>query len=239
MSEYLKGFTTPFVESVNVSDILEKGEVIDARALREFLIEARRFLITEPGPNLARRQEYEPEWISWWINYLGLFEREGQNDFVPSEKFTRLEKIADVLRSNNLTSGVLFMGGGEGHEGHRHAVDWMGEKVSKKILLFDQEINWTSKERGVSFLPLSVRISMWNYHLGVDFISIMPLRDTDTDLSEHYGEVFRIVRADYCFATEGDPFADEKRRRGRQASFTLIPKLDVLSTTMRVKKLFP
>ena len=129
--------------------------------------------------------------------------------------------------------------GGEGHPGHRHAVDWMAKYVRVKILLLDKDEYLEGKKRGGPFLPLEVRLSMWSHHYGVDILSVMSSKQSTSSQAEHYGEIFALIGADYCFVTEEDPNADEKRSRGRRASFTLIPRLDVPSTTDMVTKLIP
>jgi hypothetical protein len=71
------------------------------------------------------------------------------------------------------------------------------------------------------------------------YVTVIPLRPADVSLSVHCGQVATAIGAQYSFATEGDPDADEKRARGLPVDFTLIPRIQSASTTEAVRKLFP
>lgn len=234
MSEYLGGFNSNLFENWHWQEMVEKNQVIDPVTLRSCLQEAFIYLTTEPGPNLERRKQLAPTWLGWWIRHL-----KNKTETSNVATIASLETIPVILGKDlQKPSGVLFVGGGEGHGGHRWAVNWMMRFV-KPVLLFEQENYFKDKERGEQFLPLEVRLSMWSYYESNMIISVLPQRDEEISLTDHYQPIFDKTGADYCFAAEGDPYGGEKRSRGKQARFTLIPYLPVPSTTDRVQKLFP
>jgi hypothetical protein len=250
-SEYLKHFESPLLEGISWEEMIEEGKAIEPHRLRQYLIEANEYLIKTPGPNQGTRAQQAPSWLGYWINYL---ERNyGKHDlskekFVKSTKLKKLENIGKELQQNKgllelNISGLLFMGGGEGHPGHRNAVDHMRQNVNQVVLLFEQEEFLKSKARGGSFLPLEVRLSMWNYFPSVRYIGVTPKKPENVSFSEHYQNVFNITKADYCFVTEGDPNEFEKSHRGKFADFVIIPHLSefenqlLFQTTDRVHKL--
>jgi hypothetical protein len=231
MSEYFKQFGLELVKGSSWQEILESGEPIDRKTLSEFLIRANEFLTTEPGPHLAQRREHSTDWLTWWIEYI---------------KVARIDRRAALLLPINrirryvdpdTPSGVLFAGGLEGHSGHLWAVNWM-LSFTKPILLFEQDEYLAGKDRQTPFLPLAVRISMWSHYKPDLIISVLPQRNPALPESDHYKTLFDATGADYCFVTEGDPNQEEKRARGKDANFTLIPNLFTPRTTERVQKLF-
>ncbi|MBI2066000.1 hypothetical protein HYT60_00640 [Candidatus Woesebacteria bacterium] len=231
MSEYLKRFGLELIKSYGWQEILESGEPIDRKTLSEFLIRANEFLTTEPGPHLAQRREYSTDWLKWWIEYIKV----AGTDRRPA-LLLPINRIRRSVDPGN-PSGVLFAGGLEGHRGHRWAVDRMLSFV-KPILLFEQDEYLAGKERQASFLPLEVRLSMWSHYRPDLMISVLPQRNPAVTESEHYKALFEATGADYCFATDGDQFAEQKMARGKPASFTLIPYINTEPTTFRVQKLF-
>lgn len=232
MTEYLKEFNTEIISNYKWQDMLEENRPVKPLALKYFLGQAERFVTTEPGPNLQVRRDSAPDWLGWWNMFL---------EFAETEKNKRailapLNRVNLAVEDNS--AGVLFVGGAEGHGGHRMAVDWVSSYV-KPILLFEQDGYLKVKEREKPFLPLGVRFSMWSYYNPDLVISVIPKKEQGMSDKEHYQEVFNKTGAEYCFATEGDPNQGEKRRRGKQAYFTLVPYLDVPSTSLRVKRLLP
>lgn len=249
--EYLKGFESPLLKGITWEQMVEERKVINPNLLKQILIEANQWLTTEPGPHLEDRQEGAKEWLEWWISYLEKFCDANKlttgEKLIPSKKLLPLEDMSQEMsfeRAMGETAGVLFMGGGEGHEGHRFAVSYMKQCVGKVVLLFEQEEYIQQKERGGSFLPLKVRLSMWSYFEKTDYISVIPQREENENLSFHYQNIFTQTNANYCFATEGDPYLLEKINRGEYAPFLVIPALTnrvtrtiVPRTTERVQKL--
>jgi len=230
MSEYLKQFGLELIKSFSLQEILESGEPIDRKTLSEFLTRANQFLTTEPGPHLTQRREYSTDWLKWWVEYIkvaGIDRRPAL--LLP---INRIRRYIDP----DTRSGVLFAGGLEGHRGHLWAVNWMLSFV-KPILLFEQDEYLAGKDRQAPFLPLAVRISMWSRYSPDLTISVLPQRNPAVTESEHYKALFDATGADYCFVTEGDPHQEEKRARGKDANFTLIPNLFTPRTTERVQKL--
>ena len=145
------------------------------------------------------------------------------------------ESVSALKESH--TSGVLFAGGLEGHVGHRFAVDWLQLHVASSVILFEQDQYLEGKARGAAFLPLEAWASMWSYYSPHLIISVLPPKSSDISDKDHYQRLFNLTGADYCFADESDPNRDEKRARGKPASFTLIPHYPTLRTTFRVQKL--
>jgi len=231
MSEYLKQFGSELIKSYSWQEILESGEPIDRKTLSEFLIRANHFLTTEPGPHLTQRREYSTDWLKWWVAYIKV---------AGTDKRPALLLPVNRIRSYvdpDTPSGVLFAGGLEGHPGHLWAVKWMLFFV-KPVLLFEQDEYLAGKDRQAPFLPLEVRLSMWSHYSPDLTISVVPQRNPAVTESGHYKSLFDATGADYCFVTDGDPFAEQKMARGKPASFTLIPNLLTPRTTERVQKLF-
>jgi hypothetical protein len=239
------------VSTTSWQEILGSGKPINAAILREYLLDSYLHLITEPGPNLDLRIELElsENWLTYWVDYLKAFEHHqdlNHAHIVPFEKLSEVIKVekenAKVIKvpedGGGASSGVLFVGGLEGHEGHRLAVDWMLRHVNVPVVLFEQDEYFSVKERKRPYLPLEVRLSMWSYYNRNLFMSVLPLKEEGVSDREHYQNLFDRVYADFCFATSGDPHEEEKRGRGKEAYFTLIPYRNVPRTTLRVQKLF-
>lgn len=223
------------MEGITVLDMLQAGRILSPGTLSLELQDAYRHLISEPGPHLSQRRETAEKWLPWWINYLHSLPSPVA-PLVPSPKIMALDSvIADG------DAGILFVAGAEGHEGHRFASHWMKRHVKKTIWLFEEDAYLQQKERGGSFLPLEVRLSMWSHHPDIDTVSVTPLADRQEfpDLSTFYRYIFDRTGAGYCFATEDDPNLESKRLRGKPAWFTRIPSLPVPGTTQRVEKLMP
>lgn len=234
MAEYLSQFRPDIRERISLEEMIADGKVYEPAKIGEVLKQAREFLMNEAGPNLARRQISTPKWLNWWIDYLSGIPKDSPN----KRKIFPLEELHEQILKTT-TSGVLFAAAAEGHPGHRFAVNWMRTWVDSVILLLEQDPYLALKEREFPFLPLDIRLSMWNWHQGVDFLSVLPAVDPEISASDHYARIFTAVGADYCFATRGDPHLEEKMGRGKRAWFTTIPYLPILSTTQRVERLMP
>lgn len=232
MTEYLQRFGKDIVEGKRWEEMLENNTAIERPDLIYFLREANYHLINEPGPNRETRATFAPDWIGWWIDHLSKV----GNHNTENATLVPFNSIKLNIRDSSPT-GVLFVGSGEGHGGHRAAIDWMRLFVKPTMLFEQNESEWLQKKGRVPFLPLEVRLSMWSYYRPDLVISVLPKKDKVIVESDHYQNLFDETGADYCFTTEGDPNQEEKRARGKPASFTLIPYLDVPSTTFRVQKL--
>lgn len=230
MSEYLSHFEKDGVNFPSWREILETGEPIDRKTLLDFLTSAKEYLTNEPGPHLAERRQYAYDWLNWWIAFMKAQDMRSRPALLlPIEQIRRYQ-------DPDTKTGVLFAGGMEGHRGHRQAINWMLGFV-KPILLLEQDDYLVSKARKSPFLPLSVRLSMWGYYSPDLRISVLPKRNPEVSERDHYQAIFDKTGADYCFATEGDPYQEEKRARGLPAGFTLIPYTPTAPTTDRVQRL--
>jgi len=239
------------VSSATWQEMLGSGKPFNAAILREYLLDSYLHLITEPGPNLDKRRELElsDSWLWFWVDYLEAFEHHQDFNHAHLVSFEKLAEAIKIEKENatvikvpedggGASSGVLFVGGLEGHEGHRLAVDWMLRHVNVPVVLFEQDEYFNIKERKKPFLPLQVRLSMWSYYNRNLFMSVLPLKEEGVSERRHYQNLFDRIDADFCFATSGDPHEEEKRGRGKEAYFTLIPYRNVPRTTLRVQKLF-
>lgn len=228
--EYLKGFSSDLLATVSWKTLLRRESPIEQKTLRQFLIEANNFLTTEPGPNLIRRRTFSDDWLGWWIRLLDSSKKPGQ--------ITQFEMVSGITQTRQSPKGVLFCGGLEGHRGHRWAVMWV-HSFTTPILLFEQDEYLEQKDRGGAFLPLAVRLSMWAYYSQDSIISVLPARRGGESDEIFYKRIFDQTGADYHFATEGDPYQEQKRARGKPANFTLIPMAPNPRTTDMVQKLMP
>lgn len=231
-AEFLQGFTSEKIKSWYWQEMLANNKIIKQDVLVDILTEASQFLVNTPGPNQETRIKQTPNWIGWWVEYLKA-EKYERGTLSPFEKIK--EKVAKIQKQDDC--GVLFAGGLEGHEGHRLAVSWMLHWVYP-VLLLEPDSYVQKKERGGRFLPLEVLLSMWAYFDPKTIISVLPEMPIGADESVYYQGLFDSTGAKYCFASEIDPLAGQKRARGENASFTLIKK-PVKRTTDMVEKLFP
>lgn len=229
MAEYLNEYGKDLIGDYNWQEMLSTGNPIDLLLLSHFLSQANYYLITEPGPNREQRAAAAHDWLGWWREHL----RDGKKN---RASLVPISEVASIIEGGG-PAGVLFMGGGEGHSGHRFAVERMS--LVRPVLLFEQDEYLKAKKREKPFLPLEVRLSMWSYFKPGLVISVTPEKAVGVSEKEHYQAVFDATGADYCFVTEGDPNQEEKRARGKQSPITLIPRVDTPSTTLRVQKLFP
>lgn len=226
--------------------MISEGVVFGPNRLREILRKARRLLETAPGPNLATRYELAQGWFSYWNQLISDKAEEmpdGQSPFVKSAKLMPVDNVVAYLAGSSYRhheSGVLFVAGAEGHEGHLHAAKWMTDHLGSwpcPIWVFEQNSYFAVKERGLPFLPLLVRLSMWHYYPGLRIITVAPERRAGVPEATHYQEIFDHLGATYCFAEELDPHRKEKVGRGEPAPFLVIPHLPVEATTTRVERL--
>jgi len=223
---YLTHFR-PDLLSGNVDEIVQAGRPQDKTTLIEYLGGALENLKTFPGPHLYYRSGHADDWIGWWVDFL-------EKDSVSGQLIT-FDKIKDSLIKGN-EYGVLFAGGMEGHRGHRFAVDHMLKYVCP-ILLLERDSYIESKPRGGPYLDLRARISMWaNYDPRI-IVSVLPEMPGGVNPNVHYKNLFDRTGADYCFASESDPYCWEKVARGKPALFTVIPSVSIQSTTNKAEGL--
>lgn len=235
MVEYLRGFNSELLNNWTLEKLFKNEVSIDLPTLILVLHEANTFLTETAGPNQERRRELAPSWLGWWISSLSSAD---QVKIAPGKIMT-LDKLGEhVVQRSTEEFGVLFMGGGEGTRGHRYAVDWVGN-YRNPILLFEQDGYLEKKARGGSFLPLTVRLSLWSYYNSNILLSAMPEITEGVDENKHYQQMFDRTHADYCFATSSDPNVIAKTQRGKYMGFNVIPDFDSASTTESVMKLMP
>lgn len=199
-AEYFRAFRPPILDGVHYQDMIAKGEILSPHVLFSVLHQAREFLTSERGPHLFQRRQAAPEWIDWWITQFkpGLFDtpEDKEQRLIHSSKLQTIHNIGNELRADNKsTSGAVFMAGGEGTPGHRLAIDWMRMHVDKPVVLLEQEKYMETKERGGSFLPLEVRLSMWCHYPETVYVGVIPEREEGIEINEHYQRIFDITDA--------------------------------------------
>lgn len=238
MTEHLRGFRTAQIEGIDYRQMIANSQVISQHVLADELKSALQYLTTTPGEHLKDRQRTAPDWLAWWIDFLD--RGDSSHDlFTPSSKLLSIDQIEESLKRKGGTSGLLFVAGAEGHVGHRFSGYWMKKHVDHTIWLFEQEDYLKNKTREGSFLPLEIRLSMWNYHPDIGMIGVSTTADVEDNINNHYQTLFNHTGADYCFATEDDPNHNSKIQRGKRTWFTTIPLLKTPSTTDMVRKLLP
>ena len=149
---------------------------------------------------------------------------EDDGRFIESHRLADLDSIANKVEEahqEGRESGIVLFGGGEGHDGHRWAVDWMFRHLrypGVSILLLEQDWYMATKEREETFLPLNVRLSMWSLYHRLDLVGVLPVVEEGVDANDHYERIIQDLGVDYSFATENDPNLWSKIRRGRKTS---------------------
>lgn len=247
--EYFTHFESQNLPDCNWREMLARKEVLSPLVITKVLLEAREFLTTEPGPNLEKRRRIVPPWISYWTTRLvGLTAYsliETRPGFVRSEKLMTYDRVGGWLEERGCQNyaGVLFVAGAEGHAGHVYAANYMAsQRVRGRPLFsvwsFEQDSYLMCKERKAPFLPLELRLSMWNFHRP-EIITVSPEKRTDVSDKDHYDKLFKLLGVKYCFADEKDPYRDQKIQRGRTDINVIIPHIDIEGTTERVEKLMP
>ncbi len=232
----------PKIDIPNYNDLVENSQVISPKFLIPLLKESYEELTQTPGPNLTLRQLWAPDWLGWWIDFLGSLPSQN-TETVHSDKLKpNLATIKGAVEKYHLegkSSGLLLMGGGEGTEAHRHAQDWVAKHVDIPILLIEHPEYVRQKQRGGRFLPLAIGLSMWAHHPRTGLISLVPRNEFDLPPNHFYQIVHNQTGARHHFASADDPNRLAKINRGQIEDFCTIPTLDVPHTTERTKKLFP
>ena len=232
---------------ISLEDFFSNPELITIEMLLNYLHEARKFLMSTPGPNLAKRQTFVPGWFNYWENLISNqleFYRPKRYEYFPSSlvRFEELRKF--VLRASfHRDVGVLFAAGFEGHAGHIKSVEQMVVNTCPCILL-EPNSNFLllNKNRYLPFLLLQARLKMWSLHPDVWFVSVVPEypnNELPDNLNEYYQRAFDATGARRCFADELDPVGHIKIRRGAYRPDNLIDHIDVLATSTMVEKVIP
>ena len=236
---YFRNFTKEdILPGITWQEMLSARMYIGPRPLLRFLSEAKTWLIEEEGPNLINRILYVPGWLDLWIKLLRK-KQEISDEIIYDPEVnvaTPFGEVAELIeRNGRIGSGIIFMAGGEGHGGHRYAIDYMKRDLKYSVLALEEDVyNETHKVRGGNFLPLEVRISMW-LHYGVRCVTVLPTQEEGIDINTHYQSLFAQSGAERFAFTASDPDAWEKRQRGNPL---IIPHRDTeIGTTDRVKRL--
>lgn len=116
----------PKIEITDYEDLIHSKRIISPNFLVTILRDAYIYLTETPGLFISLRQLHAIPWIGWWIKYLSTL-RASDTILVPSEKIKpnlqEIRKQIEIEHSHGKTSGLLLMGGGEGTEAHRHALN--------------------------------------------------------------------------------------------------------------------
>lgn len=244
-AEYFTNFESKVLPKITWQEMMEKNVVISPEKALEALKEAYELLTTAPGPNLERRKVLAVGWFNYWQDLLVRFSRCPCGDLVDSgAKLVGFKNLSGFLKDKygGINTGMLFVAGAEGHEGHVHAAKYMSEMVPVTIWGFEQPEYMKTKERRANFLPLELRLSMWACMPNISHLTVLPLNTSGISDSEHYNDLFKMSGVMYFFAHEKDPNLSEKLLRGKQdlpKEVRTIPDLPTVRTTDRVKRLIP
>jgi len=238
--EHIKHFTSELIPiELRWQHMLETGETIPPQQLAPIFAEAKHDLMTVPGPNSDKRQALVPDWFDYWISLCTNYEGESAK-----RKLFEFGQIKSELEEKSwLMSGLLMLAGGEGHRGHRDAASIMQSKVSIVIFAFEEpEYLEQHKQRG-EFLPLEVRLSMWNLCPKVHILSVLPPKPINISTEAHYELLYKTSGASMQFVENRDPYLKLKQvRRNSGIGFgTNVYESDFadLRTTDYVEKLMP
>ena len=229
-AEFLRKFR-PDILNGSIDEMLTAGRLQDKTVLIGYLSQALTHLKTEPGPNLEYRQLHADDWVGWWIDYLKNKTNGEAGRLIP------FDQIKNSLIPK-VDYGTLFGGGSEGHAGHRFAIDWM-LKFVHPVLLLERDAYIEGKKRGGPFLDLRARTTMWTLFNPNMTVSVLPEVPEGVNPSAHYKKLFDETGAKYCFASKSDPHVWEKVARGEFQLFTVIPDVNIQSTSDKVEKLTP
>lgn len=70
--EYFYKFETELLSEITWEEMVKEGKIISPSRSIKILQQAKKFLITAPGPNLERRKVLVPEWLDYWTSLLKL-----------------------------------------------------------------------------------------------------------------------------------------------------------------------
>jgi hypothetical protein len=227
--------------------LLEYELALSPRVLIDSLRKAQDFLETTPGPNQDVRSRLAETWLGYWIDFLTPL----RDNYLPQEDYVNTAKVKayDRLVTRPLLGtsfGGLFVAGLEGHEGHRFAVNRiqeLGEQWAfSPILVFEQDEYFDRYKDRKPFLPLEVRLSLWQYYLDRGYVTVSPFPSVEVPLNEHYANLAKSLNLAYCFSDEEDPNVLDKVRRGYMKDLrfkAVLPHLRTVSTSGLTKRLLP
>lgn len=182
---------------------------------------------------LKWRQQFTQQWLGWWRKYLGGMNAVAKGALLP------IEAVEGYLVENEFNhAGALFAAGCEGTMAHRKAVDYIVKNVTPLVLGFERDEYMRGKPRKEPFLPLQIRLYMWQHYLQGGVLTVLPERLAEVSVHDHYLHLFQLTGARFSFATLGDPHLYEKIGRGEAAHFTRIPIFRSAHTTDHVSRLF-
>ncbi|HVX92649.1 MAG TPA: hypothetical protein VHA74_00880 [Candidatus Dojkabacteria bacterium] len=242
------------IEGIDVDDMLNLGIIYSPLFMHEQLVKAQDFLVTTKGPNQNAREIYAHEWLDFWID---LYQQRLESDrtdgslFVRSNKIIPFAELSHTIDNQKLelfkngfmprARGLLFLGSGEGTPAHRFAIGYMSLETIPVLAFERDSYTQRNKARRNRFIPIEMLITMMSDLHTSGLITVLPERlgkDFEISDNEYYQKLFNETSADYCYATIGEPYTEEKVRRGVYADFVKIPKYESASTSERVKRLY-
>lgn len=268
-------------EGVNHESLMKRRVILSAEALVQILNEAKRIYTETPGVNQHKRKSFAGGWFDPWIQMLKLkskndnnIEKTGPNGTLQiSSQILTWEQLSkrvkksgewdydaqnDQLTRNKDIFAAWAIGGGEGLEHHRLAAQYVGKKCNDKnitgVLLFGPESWMSLKDRGQTFLPRAVIMSMWVHFMELSgykdiLFSMIPEPGrplTEREFNEYFSNLFRNqIRFQYYFAMQMDPDHEAKLMRGTNMDLRLfqmvfdftIPYFEDPSTSDAVERL--
>jgi len=246
VSEFLRFVPKEDEANLSFDELIAMGKILAPGFLWQLVGQAKEYLMTEPGPNLFRRQMLVPEWLGYWMTVL-----QAERDFDPNtgSKLVESDRIMTISEMKNrfkklhrkgIISGVWFMGTGEAGPGHRMAWYQASRRVRELAMLYEGEDYFDKHpDRRRPCLPEAIRASLAGYY-GLR-VSRVPDRPDGVSEAKHYREVFRLTGATVNFVTRGYP--NEKavlaRNSPKMRRMAVVEDLVRLHTSEMTEKLMP
>lgn len=276
----------------DLADILAGREMLTPRQLRDRLIEAKIHYLQAKGPHQYDRivretkdffynrtisqsevgriieNRSEPQffdlmkcgdWLGWWISYFDRY------DFATCKTLPIIvpfEQVAETLHRLGGSSGLLFGGSMEGHQGHRWAVRWMTGAfgdiyysggyaffrecpgIDCPVLCLDIDEYSVKVKDKIPFIPLEMRLMMWYYYklsngkcLGM--VTTAPPWKEGESVNDRYDRLFIESGVKHPFFTPRHDFERQKSSRGELVDASRIPLVSTERTTNRVYRMLP
>jgi len=252
--EDLRAYLPGSFNEVGIDEFLLDPTLIDFQQLLVLLQTANDVIFDTPGPHQNQRQKLVGGWLWYWQELVKSVEIQSYhpNSFyqrLPNKKAQLSRAVPFELLKTEIDrfswiTGVLFVAGAEGHEGHRFAVEYMSQQAQvSPILIFEPDNNFQAlnKARGLPLIPLPYRLAMWSYFSDIFRMTVCPTYPDDLvlpgGLDSFYQKVFNDTGALRCFAHQLDPHRETKIRRGEYQPTNIIPDYPAEPTTSRVYKL--
>jgi hypothetical protein len=237
--KYFRNFESARKPDISWPELINQQKVFAPWVVKEVLQEAKEFLITREGKHQARRKELSPEWFDPWIYEILPTQAERGNRLISSINIMPIERVSRYLRDSGYYSfsGVLNVGGAEGHPGHLFCARHMIYKGFYPVWIFEPDEYFDIKVRGAPFLTLDLRLSMWANYFDYGIVTVAPNREQGVSIQTHYQELFNLSGARYSLATRFDPNAEQKISRGDFHPDLIIPYINTPRTTKRVRRL--